>query len=148
MILIYRGIRGYMQRRAATRMAAAAVAPTSIAGRERPVDPDAAISVRGLRMAYGPLEAVRGIDLDVRRGEIVAFLGPNGAGKTTTVEILEGYRQRTGGEVRVLGEDPGARRSPGASASASCSRSQPSSPTSPPARCWSCTPAITPTRAR
>ena len=109
MILIYRGVRGYMQRRAAMRIEAAAVVGASladVAGHERPMDPDAAISVRGLRMAYGPLEAVRGIDLDVRRGEIVAFLGPNGAGKTTTVEILEGYRHRTGGEVRVLGEDP------------------------------------------
>ena len=57
-------------------------------------------------MSYGETEAVRGIDLEVRSGEIFAFLGPNGAGKTTTVEILEGYRRRTGGEVKVLGEDP------------------------------------------
>ncbi len=57
-------------------------------------------------MSYGETEAVRGIDLEVSAGEIFAFLGPNGAGKTTTVEILEGYRQRTGGEVSVLGEDP------------------------------------------
>ena len=57
-------------------------------------------------MSYGSTEAVRGIDLEVNRGEVFAFLGPNGAGKTTTVEILEGYRRRTGGEVRVLGEDP------------------------------------------
>ncbi|MGC1851136.1 MAG: ABC transporter ATP-binding protein [Solirubrobacterales bacterium] len=64
------------------------------------------ISVRGLRKSYGDVEAVRGIDLEVRRGEIFAFLGPNGAGKTTTVEILEGYRRRSGGEVSVLGEDP------------------------------------------
>jgi ABC-2 type transport system ATP-binding protein len=64
------------------------------------------ISVRGLRMSYGHYEAVRGINLDVRRGEVFAFLGPNGAGKTTTAEILEGFRQRTGGEVRVLGSDP------------------------------------------
>jgi ABC-2 type transport system ATP-binding protein len=71
-----------------------------------PVDGDAAISVRGLRKAYGEHEAVRGIDFDVRRGEIVAVLGPNGAGKTTTVEILEGYRDRTAGDVRVLGRDP------------------------------------------
>ncbi|MBQ1042633.1 MULTISPECIES: ABC transporter ATP-binding protein [unclassified Micromonospora] len=65
-----------------------------------------AISVRGLRKAYGDNVAVAGVDLDVHRGEVFALLGPNGAGKTTTVEILEGYRQRDGGEVRVLGADP------------------------------------------
>jgi ABC-2 type transport system ATP-binding protein len=65
-----------------------------------------AISVTGLRMSYGNYEAVRGIDLAVARGEILAFLGPNGAGKTTTTEILEGFRMRTGGSVRVLGTDP------------------------------------------
>ena len=64
------------------------------------------ISVRGLVKRYGSQEAVAGIDLDVRHGEIFAFLGPNGAGKTTTVEILEGFRQRTGGEISVLGHDP------------------------------------------
>ncbi|MGH2951888.1 MAG: ABC transporter ATP-binding protein [Solirubrobacterales bacterium] len=67
---------------------------------------EAVITVRGLRKAYGDLEAVRGIDLEVRAGEVFAFLGPNGAGKTTTVEILEGYRARSEGEVRVLGADP------------------------------------------
>jgi ABC-2 type transport system ATP-binding protein len=67
---------------------------------------DPVISIRGLRKSYGEVEAVRGIDLDVRAGEVFAFLGPNGAGKTTTVEILEGYRRRSGGEVSVLGEDP------------------------------------------
>jgi ABC-2 type transport system ATP-binding protein len=70
---------------------------------------DAAIEVRGLRKAYGEHEAVRGIDFAVRRGEVFGLLGPNGAGKTTTVEILEGYRDRTGGDVRVLGMDPGER---------------------------------------
>ncbi len=68
---------------------------------------DAAVEVRGLRKSYGTLEAVRGIDLRVERGEVFALLGPNGAGKTTTVEILEGHRQRTAGEVSVLGHDPG-----------------------------------------
>jgi len=68
--------------------------------------PTPVISISGLRMSYGEVEAVRGIDLEVMPGEIFAFLGPNGAGKTTTVEILEGYRKRSGGEVSVLGEDP------------------------------------------
>jgi ABC-2 type transport system ATP-binding protein len=66
-----------------------------------------AITVRGLRKSYGEHEAVRGIDFEVARGEVFGFLGPNGAGKTTTIEILEGYRARTGGEVSVLGIDPG-----------------------------------------
>ena len=67
---------------------------------------DAVIRVRRLQKRYGSHEAVRGIDLEVRRGEIFAFLGPNGAGKTTTVEILEGFRQASGGAVEVLGQDP------------------------------------------
>ena len=65
-----------------------------------------AIEVRGLRKRYGDHEAVRGIDFSVGRGEVFGLLGPNGAGKTTTVEILEGYRQRSAGEVNVLGRDP------------------------------------------
>jgi ABC-2 type transport system ATP-binding protein len=65
-----------------------------------------AIEVHDLRMRYGADEAVRGIDLEVRRGEVFGFLGPNGAGKTTTIEILEGYRERTSGQVSVLGVDP------------------------------------------
>jgi ABC-2 type transport system ATP-binding protein len=69
--------------------------------------PASVIEVRGLRKSYGPVEAVRGIDLTVSAGEIVAFLGPNGAGKTTTVEILSGHRHRDAGEVSVLGFDPG-----------------------------------------
>ncbi|MFI6153920.1 ABC transporter ATP-binding protein [Kitasatospora sp. NPDC051170] len=69
-----------------------------------------AVSVRGLRKSYGDRHAVQGLDLDVHRGEVFALLGPNGAGKTTTVEILEGVRQRTAGEVRVLGCDPGRDR--------------------------------------
>jgi ABC-2 type transport system ATP-binding protein len=66
----------------------------------------AAIEVTGLRKRYGDFEAVRGVDFAVRRGEVFGLLGPNGAGKTTTVEILEGYRERTAGEVTVLGHDP------------------------------------------
>jgi ABC-2 type transport system ATP-binding protein len=66
-----------------------------------------AIDVRGLRKSYGSVEAVAGIDLRVERGEVFALLGPNGAGKTTAVEILEGHRTRSGGEVSVLGYDPG-----------------------------------------
>ena len=66
-----------------------------------------AISVRDLHKSYGDVEAVRGIDLEVRTGEVFALLGPNGAGKTTTVEILEGHRKKTSGEVSVLGHDPG-----------------------------------------
>ena len=65
-----------------------------------------AIEVRGLRKSYGDLEAVKGIDLHVNAGEVFALLGPNGAGKTTTVEILEGFRKRSAGEVGVLGHDP------------------------------------------
>jgi len=68
-----------------------------------------AIEVEGLRKAYGDREAVRGISFSVARGEVFGLLGPNGAGKTTTVEILEGYRARSGGEARVLGHDPGTR---------------------------------------
>src|SRR3954468_11294506 len=71
-----------------------------------PLMAEPVISVQGLRKSYDDLEAVRGIDLEVGAGEIFAFLGPNGAGKTTTVEILEGYRERSGGEVSVLGIDP------------------------------------------
>jgi ABC-2 type transport system ATP-binding protein len=65
-----------------------------------------AIDVSGLRVAYGDVEAVRGIDLRVEEGEVLALLGPNGAGKTSTVEVLEGFRQRSAGSVSVLGSDP------------------------------------------
>ncbi|MFG2004612.1 ABC transporter ATP-binding protein [Spirillospora sp. NPDC048911] len=67
-----------------------------------------AIETRALRMRYGPADVLRGVDLRVRQGEVVALLGPNGAGKTTTIEILEGFRRRSSGEVRVLGADPEA----------------------------------------
>jgi ABC-2 type transport system ATP-binding protein len=68
--------------------------------------PSAAISIRGLHKEYGAMTAVSDVDLEIEAGEVFALLGPNGAGKTTTVEILEGYRQRTSGEVSVLGVDP------------------------------------------
>ncbi len=69
-------------------------------------DSEFVIYVRGLRKSYGTLEAVKGIDFEVRAGEVFGLLGPNGAGKTTTVEILEGLRPRSGGEVKVLDFDP------------------------------------------
>src|SRR3954451_7924968 len=67
---------------------------------------EAVVDVRGLRRAYGGVEAVRDLDLQIARGEVYALLGPNGAGKTTTVEILEGFGTPTAGHVRVLGSDP------------------------------------------
>jgi ABC-2 type transport system ATP-binding protein len=67
-----------------------------------------AVEVRELRKSYGETEAVRGVSFEVDRGEVFCLLGPNGAGKTTTVEILEGYRSRSGGDARVLGLDPAA----------------------------------------
>jgi ABC-2 type transport system ATP-binding protein len=66
----------------------------------------AAIEVRGLAKAYGPVQAVAGVDLTIAGGEVFALLGPNGAGKTTTVEILEGFTARDSGTVSVLGRDP------------------------------------------
>src|SRR5437762_13752296 len=66
-----------------------------------------AIEVSGLRKCYGSREALRSVAFTVARGEVFGLLGPNGAGKTTTVEVLEGYRERDGGDVRVLGFDPG-----------------------------------------
>jgi ABC-2 type transport system ATP-binding protein len=68
--------------------------------------PGAAVAVRDLRKTYGPVEAVAGVDLTIAPGEVFGLLGPNGAGKTTIVEILEGHRRRSAGEVRVLGFDP------------------------------------------
>jgi ABC-2 type transport system ATP-binding protein len=69
-------------------------------------DPSAAVSLRGVRKSFGPVEAVRGIDLTINPGEIVAFLGPNGAGKTTTIDIILGLSQPTVGEVAVFGMNP------------------------------------------
>ena len=66
----------------------------------------AVISVRGLTKSYGDLEALKGVDFELRSGEVFGLLGPNGAGKTTAIEILEGYRERDGGDVRVRGADP------------------------------------------
>ncbi len=68
--------------------------------------PGLAVQVRALEMSYGDRQVLRGIDFEVRRGEVFCLLGPNGAGKTTTVEILEGFRARTAGTVTVLGLDP------------------------------------------
>jgi ABC-2 type transport system ATP-binding protein len=67
---------------------------------------DVVVEVRGLRMRYGTNDVLNGVDLQVRRGEVVTLLGPNGAGKTTTIEILEGFRKRSDGDIRVLGTDP------------------------------------------
>ncbi len=69
------------------------------------------ISVQGLKKSYGATQAVNGVDLEISRGEIFALLGPNGAGKTTTVEILEGFRNRDSGVVKVLGFDPATKGS-------------------------------------
>lgn len=81
--------------------------PVPAVGEPEP-DTGAAIEVRDLTMSYGDRSVLAGVTFDVRRGEVFCLLGPNGAGKTTTVEILEGFRRRTGGTVRVLGMDPGA----------------------------------------
>src|SRR5262245_32278576 len=81
-------------------------ATTAVENGSRMTAVEPAISVRDLRKSYDGVEAVRGIDFDVRPGEVFGLLGPNGAGKTTTVEILEGYRSRDAGDVHVLGVDP------------------------------------------
>ena len=73
------------------------------------VHTETAIEVSGVRRAYGPVQALDGVDLTVRRGELLALLGPNGAGKTTLVEILEGHRVADAGDVDVLGHDPARR---------------------------------------
>src|SRR4051794_8171516 len=80
-----------------------------VAAGEATLREEPAVQVRGLRKSYGELEALRGVDLTVRRGEVLALLGPNGAGKTTLVEILEGHRMADAGEVSVLGHDPARR---------------------------------------
>jgi ABC-2 type transport system ATP-binding protein len=70
---------------------------------------EAAIAVRGVRKSYGSVRALDGVDLTVRRGEVLALLGPNGAGKTTLTEILEGHRSADAGQLDVLGHDPSLR---------------------------------------
>ncbi len=70
-------------------------------------DTTVVVDVKGLTMSYGEVEVLHGIDLEIVRGQVCAVVGPNGAGKTTLVEILEGYRNRTGGTASVLGVDPG-----------------------------------------
>src|SRR6202044_2551881 len=79
---------------------------TSVIDDHPAVTDSLAVQVSGLRMAFGGTEVLRGVDFDVRYGEVFCLLGPNGAGKTTTLEILEGFRPPTGGTVRVLGLDP------------------------------------------
>ena len=79
----------------------AAAAGADMVGRAASV-----VSVRGLRMRYGETDVLTGVDFDIAPGEVVCLLGPNGAGKTTTIEVLEGFRIRSAGEVSVLGEDP------------------------------------------
>src|SRR3954447_10727995 len=88
----------------------AAAAPAATDRPARAADDDLAICVRGLRKSYdGAVQALDGVDVDVRRGELLAILGPNGAGKTTLVEILEGHRTADAGDVDVLGHDPARR---------------------------------------
>jgi len=72
-----------------------------------PAGEPAVIAVRDLRMRYGSVDVLKGIGFTARRGEVITLLGPNGAGKTTTIEILEGFRRHSAGEVSVLGVDPG-----------------------------------------
>ena len=87
-----------------------------------PPSSDVALDVRDLRMRYGTKDVLTGVSFAAHRGEVLALLGPNGAGKTTTIEILEGFRMRSAGEVLVLGRRPRARRTrPGAHGSAWCS---------------------------
>lgn len=76
------------------------------AGVGPPADDGTVLDVRDLRMRYGSNDVLTGVSFTARRGEVLALLGPNGAGKTTTIEILEGFRMRSAGEVRVLGADP------------------------------------------
>jgi ABC-2 type transport system ATP-binding protein len=85
---------------------ASATAPNAPTRSAEPPGSAPVVEVRGLRMRYGSTDVLHGVDIRAHRGEVLALLGPNGAGKTTTIEILEGFRQRSAGEVRVLGVDP------------------------------------------
>ncbi|GGQ30813.1 multidrug ABC transporter ATP-binding protein [Streptomyces griseomycini] len=76
------------------------------AGNGPPPESGTVIDVRGLRMCYRSQEVLKGVDFTARRGEVLVLLGPNGAGKTTTIEVLEGFRMRSAGDVTVLGADP------------------------------------------
>src|SRR3982751_6626940 len=71
-----------------------------------PAPDEPVLDVRDLRMRYGSTDVLHGVSFTARRGEVLALLGPNGAGKTTTIEILEGFRMRSAGQVSVLGVDP------------------------------------------
>ncbi|MGW5672404.1 ABC transporter ATP-binding protein [Micromonospora sp. NPDC003776] len=83
-----------------------AVELPGVVGAPHPPDEDLVLDVRDLRMRYGTVDVLHGVDFTARRGEVLALLGPNGAGKTTTIEILEGFRMRSAGQVSVLGVDP------------------------------------------
>jgi ABC-2 type transport system ATP-binding protein len=82
------------------------VASASVAAAGSPAAEHRVVDVRGLRMRYGANDVLKGVDFTIRRGEVIVLLGPNGAGKTTTIEILEGFRMRSAGDVSVLGVDP------------------------------------------
>ena len=115
-------------------------------GERRERDPPA-LSVRGLRRSYGSFDAVRGIDLEVARGEIFALLGPNGAGKTTTLEIFEGFRSVPAARRTCWESIPSTATARGESGSGSCSRTVSPDRRLTPASAWRCTPATTPIHA-
>jgi ABC-2 type transport system ATP-binding protein len=97
------------RRRRAPKLQGMIANPLEATAPASPAVAEPAIRVTAVRKAYGSLQALDGVDLTVRRGELLALLGPNGAGKTTLVEILEGHRRADSGDVRVLGHDPARR---------------------------------------